>query len=89
MFQCPYCQKDKENIESCLGEKGFCLIKTDNGQMQLDRSHAYYYQVQAQINIMECEYCDFIVWIKNDIFIERIEPDPFFWENKVQHFLLC
>ncbi|KAL3884912.1 hypothetical protein ACJMK2_025011 [Sinanodonta woodiana] len=27
------------------------------------------------------EYCDFIVWTKSDIFIERIEPNTAFWNN--------
>ncbi|KAL3887486.1 hypothetical protein ACJMK2_027506 [Sinanodonta woodiana] len=27
------------------------------------------------------EYCDFIVWTKSDIFIERIEPNTALWNN--------
>lgn len=59
---------------------GFCLIK-NGGTVKLDRSHAYYYQVQAQLHIVGADYCDFVVWNKNDLFIERILPDVEFWDN--------
>lgn len=37
-----------------------------------------------QINIVEsAEYCDFIVWKENDIYIERIVPDEDFWDQIV------
>ena len=48
--KCPFCIKDTE-IEEGLNKKGFCLTKNDPGQTQLSRDHAYYYQVQSQINI--------------------------------------
>ena len=59
LFQCPYCHKDKENLSECVWDKGFCLVQEENGEMQLDRKHSYYYQLQAQLHIMEVEYCDF------------------------------
>lgn len=57
--------------------------------MKLDRSHAYYYQVQAQLHIVGADYCDFVVWNKNDMFVERILPDADLWDSvipKVQEF---
>ena len=48
--KCPFCIKDTE-IEEGLNKKGFCLTKNYPGQTQLSRDHAYYYQVQSQINI--------------------------------------
>ena len=32
---------------------------------------------------METDYCDFIVWNRNDIFVERILPDKEFWDSIV------
>ena len=63
-------------------KKGFCLVK-DGDKIKLDRSHAYYYQIQAQLFILQVDYCDFIVWNKNDIFIERILPDVEFWDSVI------
>jgi len=70
-------------LSECVGGKGFCLVNGDDGEIQLDRKHSYYYQVQAQLHIMEVEYCDFIVWNKSDIIIERITPDYSFWNEAV------
>ena len=88
IFQCPYCKRDKENLSQCAGSKGSCLIK-EGEVIKLDRRHAYYYQVQAQLHVMEAEYCDFVVWNKNDIFVEIILPDEELWNSvipKVEHF---
>ncbi len=49
----------------------------------MDRSHAYYYQVQAQLHIVDAEYCDFVVWNSNDTFFERITPDMGFWDDVI------
>ncbi len=48
----------------------------------LDRSHDYY-QVQAQLHIVDAEYCDFVVWNRHDIFVERILPDLEFWDDVI------
>ena len=49
--------------------------------MKLDRSHAYFYQVQAQLHIVDVDYCDFVVWSKKDLFVERIVRDVDLWDN--------
>ena len=57
--------------------------------MQLDRNHAYYYQVLTQIHITGVEFCDFIVWNKSSLHIERIMPDVQLWNEistKVERF---
>lgn len=72
----------------CAGEKGFCLI-SDGDDVTLDRTHDYFYQIQAQLHIANAEYCDFVVWNRNDIFVERILPDLEFWDDvipKVERF---
>lgn len=37
----------------------------------------------AQLHIVDAEYCDFVVWNTNDIFIERIVPDMDFWDDVI------
>uniref|UniRef100_A0A1X7UQ44 YqaJ viral recombinase domain-containing protein n=1 Tax=Amphimedon queenslandica TaxID=400682 RepID=A0A1X7UQ44_AMPQE len=55
---------------SCCG-KGIVKIKCPYS----------YYQVQGQMGIMECCYCDFVVWTTIDIFIERIPFDKEFFDS--------
>ena len=60
--KCSFCIKDAV-IEEGFNKKGFCLTKNDLGQTQPSRDHAYYYQVQSQINMcMQASYGDFNVW---------------------------
>ena len=57
----------------------------------MSREHAYYYQVQAQINICNVGYGDFVVWTTNDLLIERIMPDQDFFERMaepIEHFFV-
>ncbi|KAK0151911.1 hypothetical protein N1851_006715 [Merluccius polli] len=85
----PYMGSSPDGIVTCdchgtgiCEMKGFCLIN-DGDNVMLDRSHEYYYQVQAQLHIVDAEYCDFVVWNRNDIFVERILPDLEFWDDVI------
>ena len=80
-IKCPFCSKDK-TAHDAARQKNSRLLEM-NGKLSLDRQHAYYYQVQAQIFICEVEFCDFILWTEQDIHIERILPDNVFWKNAV------
>ena len=82
-IKCPFCVKDKE-IKNAAEKITFCMISDENGEISLSRDHAYYYQVQAQLNLSERDYCDFVVWTNKDLKMERIEPSAEFWENCVQ-----
>ena len=49
--KCPYSQRNSSNVE----DKTFCLVmQSDGAALQLNRSHAYYYQVQTQIFMCRC-----------------------------------
>ena len=39
----------------------------DNGEWKLMREHAYYYQVQVQLNVCKLEYGDFVLWTENGL----------------------
>ncbi|XP_034058948.1 uncharacterized protein LOC117537732 [Gymnodraco acuticeps] len=80
------------NLRLCAGEQGFCLVN-DGGTVKLDRRHAYYHQIQAQLHLVDVDYCDFVVWTKNDLFVERIVRDVDLWDNIIprveRFFRLC
>ena len=74
----------KKTWKICAGEKGFPLVKDDNGQVHLDRNHAYYFQVQVQIHTVDAaDYCDFVMWNENNIIIERILADEDLWKTLI------
>ncbi|XP_066288919.1 uncharacterized protein [Branchiostoma lanceolatum] len=78
-IKCPFNAKDLPPTD-LVNTRNFCLKETDH-TIHLDQSHTYYYQVQAQMFICDVEYCDFVVWTKKGVYIERILPNAEFWSN--------
>lgn len=70
----------RQFLKPRAGQKNFCLKKDDDDNIYLNKNHAYYYQVQAQIFIFGVEYCDFVVWTPKDFFVQRILPDQEVWD---------
>ncbi|KAM9536939.1 uncharacterized protein ACWYII_040760 [Salvelinus alpinus] len=50
-------------------------LKIQNGELKLKRCHAYYWQVQGQILLTGCSWCDFVICAQEDILVERIYKD--------------
>ena len=76
-IKCPFC------IKHDAAYKALCLEKMDNGLYLLKKGHSYYYQVQLQIYLANCDYADFVVWTESgDPHIERIFPDGDFFKEK-------
>ena len=45
--------------------------------------------MQCQLFSTGKSHCDFILWTKNEVYVERVYPDESFWKNcikKVKHF---
>ncbi|XP_034094372.1 uncharacterized protein LOC117561180 isoform X3 [Gymnodraco acuticeps] len=91
-IKCPHSKQEEANLRLCAGEQGFCLVN-DGGTVKLDRRHAYYHQIQAQLHLVDVDYCDFVVWTKKDLFVERIVRDVDLWDNIIprveRFFRLC
>ena len=79
--KCPYCI-DGIDFDSYALRKGSCLESSDS-KFVLKRNHAYYYQVQQQIQTTHRDYCDFVVCAfqneKVDLVQERIFPSQTHW----------
>ena len=58
---CPNSHRNDTINDSVTQDKKFCLNENTDGTLTLDRSHAYYYQVQTQIFVCGVEYADFVV----------------------------
>ncbi len=77
-IKCPFSVKDGEP-HLLQDKKGSFMDKKG-----LIKSHKYYTQVQGQLEICERNYCDFIVWTPNGLYIERIYKDVKFIERLFQ-----
>jgi hypothetical protein len=78
-IKCPYSARDM-TIDESLSLPNFCLHETD-GKINLKKSHAYYCQVQGQLMITGVNFCDFLVFTRKEIHIERISPDVDFMKE--------
>lgn len=86
-IKCPFCLT-KKSIHEAAEDKSFCLVNNEKGQLQLNKDHQYYYQVQLQLLLTGASYCDFMVWREDseangEIFLERLQPDMTFVEEGV------
>lgn len=50
------------------------------------QSHRYYSQVQCQLHVTGRDFCDFIVYLLSDLYVERIFPDKEFWQSVIVGF---
>ncbi|KAG9266390.1 hypothetical protein AMEX_G19011 [Astyanax mexicanus] len=50
-------------------------LHMEYGCSKLKKTHAYYWQIQGQLLITGLQWCDFVVWAQEDIFVERIYMD--------------
>ncbi|XP_037531175.1 uncharacterized protein LOC119421601 isoform X2 [Nematolebias whitei] len=64
-------------------------IMIRDGRQTLKRTHPYYWQIQGQMLISGCDWCDFVIYTENDMFIERVPRDMQVLQTikqKVDHF---
>ena len=70
-IKCLFCLRD-ENLNDIPTK----YLKTDrNGNMKLDTTHAYYYQVQTQLGVCGLKSAFFVVWNRVSMHIETIDLD--------------
>ncbi|XP_062611092.1 uncharacterized protein LOC134272932 [Saccostrea cucullata] len=80
--KCPYSFKDVHPKEAALSNNFFCILD-ENGNLQLKRNHAYYYQVQGVMAISQRKWCHFIIWTNKGLEFEKILFDEELWENEI------
>ena len=59
-IKCPY-SHCSNTLTSSVSVKGLCLRKNESGEVELKRSHPYFYQVKSQMFTCGVEYCEFVV----------------------------
>ncbi len=83
MVRCTCCGKGLVEIK--------CPYKYRDGldkSFNLKNSHPYYYQTQLQMFVSDVSYCDFVLWTRNEVIVQRILKNAeFLMENlsKAQH----
>jgi len=55
-----------------------------DGSLKLKQDHHYYLQIQGQMAITGATCCDFVIYTKKGLSVERIQFDPEVWKVKVK-----
>lgn len=80
-IKCPFKSRNSTILEACELQ-GFCLGATPT--VHLKTNHPFYAQVQGQLMITGCDFCDFIVFTQKDLHVQRIAPDMPFMTSMLQ-----
>ena len=55
-----------------------CRSFIQDNMTHLSKEHEYYTQIQGQLLINGCDFCEFIVYTHKDLFVQRVLPDLHF-----------
>ena len=83
-IKCPYTARNMTVDEACQSIPSFYLKKGLNDNIALSETHNYYAQVQGQLMVTDCKFCDFVVFISKDMFVQRILPNIDFMDNMLK-----
>lgn len=77
-IKCPYSARDITVEQACKLPNFF--LENRNQEITLKTTHSYYMQVQGQLMVSGCAFCDFVVYCPKDaeLFVQRIYPDKDF-----------
>lgn len=75
--KCPETKYHVTPLEACE-DPSFCC-EAVSGHCKLERDHAYFAQVQGQMGVTGASWCDFILYTKKGISVERIVFEPDYW----------
>ena len=78
--KCPHSCREGKTLRKAAESPHFCL-KVIGDHLHLKSSHAYYYQVQHQLEVTEKTWVDFVVWTPEEMFIQRIPRDKNFFQK--------
>ena len=78
--KCPYSGRDNFIIP---GKMFPFLAYNEDNTIHLKESHNYYYQIMGQLAVTKCRYCFFIVYTTKELFVQKIEFDPKFFNEKM------
>ena len=92
-IKCPFGVRDNHpTSDSALQNSQYFLKIYASGSVSLNCNHAYYTQVQGQVQLCHQVKCDFIVWTTSGIHIETVTSDKSI-EGKIvsecKHFFVC
>ena len=82
-IKCPYSVRNQTPVEACSSPGSYCTVDTTSGCLHHKEGHSYYAQVQGQMGVGGRPWCDFVVYTKKGISVERVPFNETYWNNKL------
>ena len=83
-IKCP-ARAETTSLLDLATKKEVCSSFFLDKHLSLKRNHSYYFQVQGQLHITRCSWCDFVVWTPTsttaNLCVERIRVDHTLWKD--------
>jgi hypothetical protein len=79
-IKCPFKFRHSTPEQAAENKTFFCK-KNSDGSLSLKPEHKYFSQVQGQMALKGCEWCDFVVWTTKGMSIERIYFNIDLWNS--------
>ena len=64
--------KNIDPKHAAMVAENFCLKLCDDGELRINMNHAYYDQIQHQLAMTGCHYCDFIIYTFKGAATDRV-----------------
>ena len=81
--KCPFNARHMTPMEASQRLKNFMSTIKD-GVLDLKITHDYYLQIQGQMALVGATWCDFVIYTKKGVSVQRIRFDEKFWESKAR-----
>ena len=82
-IKCPYSVQNQTPVEACSSPSFYCTVDSTSECLHLKETHSYYAQVQGQMGVGKRPWCDFVVYTKKGISVERVPFNETYWNNKL------
>ena len=83
-IKCPFSCRNKSISEATVGTS-FCLETGPDDKYITKPLHSYHYQVQLQMKLCHVLYCDFVIWLKDELTVLRINLDENFVAKAIRN----
>ena len=78
--KCPFSSREKEISHATVPY----LKKKTSGELELDKNHKYFYQIQGQLHIMKKSLCHLAVYTFEDFQVVDVPHDPSFCKEMLK-----
>ena len=74
-IKCSYTYQNETPDTACADDH-YHVFKDANGDIKLKHSSSWYLQIQGQMGVCKLKYCDFILYTRKGIAVDRVHFDP-------------